>query len=41
MMSSKVMPSLYSINIEKFANDIYESVNKVKPDTFNIVEMDL
>ena len=39
--SSKVLPSLQSINLEKFANDLFESVNRVKPDAFNVVEMDL
>ena len=29
------------INVEKFASDLYENVNRVKPDAFKIQEMDL
>ena len=33
--------SSYVVNVEKFASDLYESVNRVKPDSFKIVEMDV
>ena len=38
---TKQNPGPYVINVEKFASDLYENVNRVKPDAFKIQEMDL
>lgn len=38
---TKQNPGSYQINVEKFGKDLYESVNRVQPKSFKIVEMDV